>query len=118
MKRKAASSPGLNSVSAAPAERAAVHAAHDVPQNHNQMANRPPVIKEFKLTVEEKKIVVDEDGTTMQAMTFVRGGPAGAAHYTFRQPGVYAYAKHNLIEAAMLGATARISRSTANGTTT
>jgi nitrite reductase (NO-forming) len=37
---------------------------------HQQVANRPPVIKEFKLTVEEKKIVVDEDGTTMQAMTY------------------------------------------------
>ena len=37
---------------------------------------------------------------------FVRGGSAGAALYTFRQPGVYAYVNHNLIEAAMLGATA------------
>ncbi len=37
---------------------------------HQQVANRPPVIKEFKLTVQEKKIVVDDDGTTMQAMTY------------------------------------------------
>jgi len=37
---------------------------------------------------------------------FIRGGSAGAALYTFRQPGVYAYVNHNLIEAAMLGATA------------
>jgi nitrite reductase (NO-forming) len=37
---------------------------------HHQVANRPPVIKEFKLTVHEKKIVVDEEGTTMQAMTY------------------------------------------------
>jgi nitrite reductase (NO-forming) len=37
---------------------------------------------------------------------FVRGGSAGAALYTFRQPGVYAYVNHNLIEAALLGATA------------
>lgn len=37
---------------------------------HHQVANRPPVIKEFKLTVEEKKIVIDGDGTTMQAMTY------------------------------------------------
>ncbi|MCO5130830.1 MAG: copper-containing nitrite reductase [Xanthobacteraceae bacterium] len=37
---------------------------------------------------------------------FVRGGSAGAALYTFRQPGVYAYVNHNLIEAAELGATA------------
>ncbi|RKF16176.1 nitrite reductase, copper-containing [Roseovarius spongiae] len=37
---------------------------------------------------------------------FVRGGTAMAAMYTFEQPGVYAYVNHNLIEAAMLGATA------------
>ena len=29
-----------------------------------------------------------------------------AAMYTFEQPGVYAYVNHNLIEAALLGATA------------
>jgi nitrite reductase (NO-forming) len=39
---------------------------------------------------------------------FVRGGSAGAALYTFRQPGIYAYVNHNLIEAAELGATAHI----------
>jgi nitrite reductase (NO-forming) len=37
---------------------------------------------------------------------FIRGGSAGAALYTFRQPGVYAYITHNLIEAVLLGATA------------
>lgn len=37
---------------------------------------------------------------------FVRGGSAGAALYTFRQPGIYAYVNHNLIEATELGATA------------
>ncbi|PID35927.1 MAG: nitrite reductase, copper-containing [Rhodobacterales bacterium] len=37
---------------------------------------------------------------------FIRGGSAGAAMYTFRQPGVYAYVNHNLIEAVLLGATA------------
>ncbi|WP_417526139.1 copper-containing nitrite reductase [Marinovum sp.] len=37
---------------------------------------------------------------------FVRGGCAVAAMYTFEQPGVYAYVNHNLIEAALLGATA------------
>ena len=36
----------------------------------------------------------------------IRGGSAGAALYTFRQPGVYAYVTHNLIEAVELGATA------------
>lgn len=39
---------------------------------------------------------------------FIRGGSAGAALYRFRQPGVYAYVNHNLIEAVMLGATAHI----------
>lgn len=37
---------------------------------------------------------------------FVRGGTAMAAMYTFEQPGVYAYVNHNLIEGALLGATA------------
>lgn len=39
---------------------------------------------------------------------FIRGGSAGAATYTFLQPGVYAYVNHNLIEAVELGATAHI----------
>lgn len=34
------------------------------------------------------------------------GGAAGAAIYTFKQPGVYAYVNHNLIEAVLKGATA------------
>jgi nitrite reductase (NO-forming) len=37
---------------------------------------------------------------------FIRGGSAGAALYTFREPGIYAYVTHNLIEAVALGATA------------
>ncbi len=36
---------------------------------------------------------------------FIRGGSAGAAIYTFRQPGVYAYVNHNLIQAVLKGAT-------------
>jgi nitrite reductase (NO-forming) len=43
-----------------------------------------------------------------QETWFIRGGSAGAAIYTFRQPGVYAYVNHNLIEAVNLGATAHI----------
>ncbi len=39
---------------------------------------------------------------------FIRGGSAGAAAYEFRQPGVYAYVNHNLIEAVLLGATAHV----------
>lgn len=38
----------------------------------------------------------------------VAGGSAGAALYTFLQPGIYAYLNHNLIEAELLGATAHI----------
>lgn len=39
---------------------------------------------------------------------FVCGGSAGAMLYKFRQPGIYAYVNHNLIEAVMLGATAHV----------
>ena len=39
---------------------------------------------------------------------FIRGGSAGAAIYKFREPGIYAYVNHNLIEAVELGATAHI----------
>ncbi len=39
---------------------------------------------------------------------FIRGGSAGAALYTFRQPGVYVYLSHNLIEAVELGALATV----------
>lgn len=38
----------------------------------------------------------------------IAGGSAGAALYTFLQPGVYAYVNHNLIEAEQLGATAHV----------
>jgi nitrite reductase (NO-forming) len=44
---------------------------------------------------------------TDQETWFVPGGSAVAALYRFRQPGVYAYVTHNLIEAALLGATAQ-----------
>ena len=43
---------------------------------HNQVANRPPTIKEFRLTIEEKKVVIDGDGTTMHAMTYNGSIPA------------------------------------------
>ncbi len=39
---------------------------------------------------------------------FIRGGSAGAALYTFLQPGFYAYVNHNLIESLELGAVAHI----------
>lgn len=39
---------------------------------------------------------------------FIAGGSAGAAMYTFKQPGVYAYVNHNLIEGVLKGATAHV----------
>lgn len=39
---------------------------------------------------------------------FVPGGAAVAAFYEFKQPGLYAYVNHNLIEAVLLGALAHI----------
>ena len=39
---------------------------------------------------------------------FVEGGAAVAMMYTFRQPGLYAYLNHNLIEAFLLGAAAHV----------
>ncbi len=38
--------------------------------SHDQVAKNGPTIKEFTLTVHEKKIVVDDDGTTLNAMTY------------------------------------------------
>jgi len=40
---------------------------------------------------------------------FIAGGSAGAALYTFKQPGVYAYVNHNLIEGVLKGATGHVS---------
>ncbi|MHC2316787.1 FtsP/CotA-like multicopper oxidase with cupredoxin domain [Bradyrhizobium diazoefficiens] len=37
---------------------------------HEQATKQGPKIVEFKLTIEEKKVVIDEKGTTFQAMTF------------------------------------------------
>lgn len=41
-----------------------------------------------------------------QETWFIPGGAAGAAFYTFHQPGIYAYVNHNLIEAFEKGAAA------------
>ncbi len=46
--------------------------------------------------------------TTGLETWFIRGGSAGAALYTFRQPGIYVYLNHNLIEAVQLGAAAHV----------
>lgn len=47
----------------------------------------------------------DRPSTDMETW-HVPGGAAAAAIYTFRQPGIYAYVNHNLIEAILLGAAA------------
>ena len=50
----------------------------------------------------------DDVPTTNRETWAIAGGEAGAAMYTFRQPGLYAYVNHNLIEAVMLGAAAHV----------
>src|SRR6476469_10915786 len=37
---------------------------------HEQATKQGPKIMEFKLVIEEKKVVIDAQGTTFQAMTF------------------------------------------------
>ncbi len=39
---------------------------------------------------------------------FIAGGSAGAALYTFQQPGLYVYLNHNLIDAVLKGAAAHV----------
>jgi nitrite reductase (NO-forming) len=39
---------------------------------------------------------------------FIPGGSAGAALYTFQQPGLYVYLNHNLIDAVIKGAAAHV----------
>ena len=39
----------------------------------------------------------------------INGGECGVAMYTFKQPGIYAYVNHNLIEAIMKGAAGHVS---------
>ena len=47
-----------------------------------------------------------DDPQTGLETWFIAGGAAGAAIYTFKQPGLYAYVNHNLIEAFLKGAAA------------
>ncbi len=49
----------------------------------------------------------DRPATNLETW-FVAGGSASAMMYTFRQPGLYAYVNHNLIEALLLGAVAHV----------
>ena len=50
----------------------------------------------------------DDPPATNLETWFIRGGSAGASLYSFRQPGLYAYVNHNLIEALALGAAAHV----------
>lgn len=50
----------------------------------------------------------DDTPATNLETWFIAGGSAGAMIYTFKQPGLYAYLNHNLIEAFLLGAAAHI----------
>jgi nitrite reductase (NO-forming) len=45
---------------------------------------------------------------TNQETWFIPGGAAGAALYEFKQPGLYVYLNHNLIDAVLLGAAAHM----------
>lgn len=49
----------------------------------------------------------DHPATNLETW-FVEGGSAAAMLYRFRQPGVYVYLNHNLIEAVLLGAAAHV----------
>ncbi|MCH9027722.1 MAG: nitrite reductase, copper-containing [Proteobacteria bacterium] len=49
----------------------------------------------------------DRPATNLETW-FVAGGSASAMMYTFRQPGLYVYLNHNLIEAILLGAAAHV----------
>lgn len=37
---------------------------------HDRIAKGPPRIVEFRMTIQEKPVVIDDEGTTLQAMTF------------------------------------------------
>jgi nitrite reductase (NO-forming) len=65
---------------------------------------RPHIIGGHGDLVWERGSFNDKPATNLETW-FIAGGSAGAAIYTFRQPGVYAYVNHNLIEAVVKGAT-------------
>jgi nitrite reductase (NO-forming) len=50
----------------------------------------------------------DDPPQTNLETWFVAGGSAGAALYTFQQPGLYVYLNHNLIDAILKGAAAHV----------
>jgi nitrite reductase (NO-forming) len=50
----------------------------------------------------------DDPPQTNLETWFIAGGSAGAALYTFQQPGLYVYLNHNLIDAVLKGAAAHV----------
>jgi nitrite reductase (NO-forming) len=68
---------------------------------------RPHIIGGHGDYVWERGSFDDAPDTDLETW-FIAGGSAGAAVYTFRQPGTYAYVNHNLIEAVLKGATGHI----------
>ena len=76
---------------------------------HNQANrdSRPHIIGGHGDYVWEAGGFADPPATGIETW-FIRGGSAGAAIYTFRQPGIYAYVTHNLIEAVLLGAVGHV----------
>ena len=76
---------------------------------HSQ-ANRysyPHLIGGHGEYVWERGNLQDKPATGLETWS-IAAGSAGAAMYTFKQPGVYVYLNHNLIEAINLGAMAEI----------
>lgn len=55
----------------------------------------------------ERGNLTDAPATDLESWV-IGAGSAGAAVYTFKQPGTYVYLTHNLIEAVLLGAVAHI----------
>jgi len=66
---------------------------------------RPHLIGGHGDLVWERGSFADKPKTNLETW-FIPGGAAGAMIYTFKQPGLYAYLNHNLIEAFLLGAAA------------
>jgi nitrite reductase (NO-forming) len=68
---------------------------------------RPHLIGGHGDYVWEQGSFSDDPATGLETW-FIRGGSAGAALYTFKQPGIYVYLSHNLIEAVELGAASHV----------
>jgi nitrite reductase (NO-forming) len=66
---------------------------------------RPHLIGGHGDYVWESGSFADPPATNLETW-FIPGGAAGAAMYTFQQPGLYVYLNHNLIDALMKGAAA------------